>query len=45
MLTHLQRLESEAIHNMREVIAEAENPVLLYSIGKDFTVVLHPGMR
>ena len=41
MLTHLQRLESEAIHIMREVVAEAENPVMLYSIGKDSTVMLH----
>ena len=41
MLTHLQRLESEAIHIMREVVAESENPVMLYSIGKDSTVMLH----
>ncbi|HET9765002.1 MAG TPA: sulfate adenylyltransferase small subunit, partial [Casimicrobiaceae bacterium] len=34
-LTHLQRLEAEAIHIMREVVAEADNPVMLYSIGKD----------
>ena len=34
-LTHLQRLEAESIHIMREVVAEAENPVMLYSIGKD----------
>ncbi|GAB5482962.1 MAG: sulfate adenylyltransferase subunit CysD [Parasphingorhabdus sp.] len=40
-LTHLQRLESEAIHIMREVAAEAENPVMLYSVGKDSAVMLH----
>lgn len=45
MLTHLQRLESEAIHIMREVVAEAENPVMLYSIGKDSTVMLHLAMK
>jgi sulfate adenylyltransferase subunit 2 len=41
MLTHLQRLEAEAIHIMREVVAEAEKPVMLYSIGKDSAVMLH----
>jgi sulfate adenylyltransferase subunit 2 len=40
-LTHLQRLEAEAIDVMREVVAEAENPVMLYSIGKDSSVMLH----
>jgi sulfate adenylyltransferase subunit 2 len=40
-LTHLQRLESEAIHVMREVVAECERPVMLYSIGKDSSVMLH----
>lgn len=40
-LTHLQRLESEAIHILREVVAEADNPVMLYSIGKDSAVMLH----
>ena len=40
-LTHLQRLEAESIHIMREVIAEADNPVMLYSIGKDSAVMLH----
>ena len=40
-LTHLQRLESEGIHIMREVISEAEKPVMLYSIGKDSAVMLH----
>ncbi|RJY09309.1 sulfate adenylyltransferase subunit CysD [Aurantiacibacter aquimixticola] len=40
-LTHLQRLEAEAIHIMREVVAEAEKPVMMYSIGKDSAVMLH----
>ena len=40
-LTHLQRLEAEAIHIMREVVAEAEKPVMLYSIGKDSACMLH----
>ena len=40
-LTHLQRLEAESIHILREVVAEAENPVMLYSIGKDSAVMLH----
>ena len=40
-LTHLQRLEAESIHIMREVMAEAERPVMLYSIGKDSSVMLH----
>jgi len=40
-LTHLQRLEAEAIHVMREVVAEAARPVMLYSIGKDSAVMLH----
>ena len=40
-LTHLQRLESEAIHIMREVAAESNNPVMLYSVGKDSAVMLH----
>ena len=40
-LTHLQRLEAESIHIMREVAAEAEHPVMLYSIGKDSAVMLH----
>jgi sulfate adenylyltransferase subunit 2 len=39
-LTHLQRLESEAIHIFREVVAECERPVMLYSIGKDSAVML-----
>jgi len=40
-LTHLQRLEAESIHIMREVVAESDNPVMLYSIGKDSAVMLH----
>ncbi len=40
-LSHLDRLESESIHILREVAAEFRNPVLLYSIGKDSTVLLH----
>lgn len=40
-LTHLQRLEAEAIHIMREVVAEAERPAMLYSVGKDSAVMLH----
>ena len=44
-MTHLQRLEAEAIHIMREVVAEAENPVMLYSVGKDSSVMLHLAMK
>jgi sulfate adenylyltransferase subunit 2 len=40
-LTHLARLEAESIHILREVVAEAHNPVMLYSIGKDSAVMLH----
>jgi sulfate adenylyltransferase subunit 2 len=40
-LTHLQRLEAESIHILREVMAEAERPVMLYSVGKDSAVMLH----
>ncbi|MDD2838413.1 MAG: sulfate adenylyltransferase subunit CysD [Sulfuricurvum sp.] len=40
-LTHLQQLEAESIHIMREVIAEFDNPAMLYSIGKDSSVMLH----
>ena len=40
-LTHLQRLEAEFIHIMREVVAETEKPVMLYSVGKDSAVMLH----
>jgi sulfate adenylyltransferase subunit 2 len=44
-LTHLQLLEAESIHILREVAAEFENPVMLYSIGKDSTVMLHLAMK
>src|SRR5204863_137744 len=40
-LTHLQRLEAESIHILREVVAETEKPVMLYSVGKDSAVMLH----
>merc|ERR1739841_91496 len=40
-MSHLDALETEAIHIMREVVAEAENPVMLYSVGKDSAVMLH----
>jgi sulfate adenylyltransferase subunit 2 len=40
-LTHLQRLEAESIHIMREVVSESDKPVMLYSIGKDSAVMLH----
>jgi sulfate adenylyltransferase subunit 2 len=41
ILTHLERLEAEAIHIMREVASESEKPVMLYSVGKDSAVMLH----
>jgi sulfate adenylyltransferase subunit 2 len=44
-LTHLQRLEAESIHIMREVVAECDNPVMLYSIGKDSSVMLHLALK
>ncbi len=44
-LTHLQRLEAESIYIMREVVAQAENPVMLYSIGKDSSVMLHLALK
>jgi sulfate adenylyltransferase subunit 2 len=44
-LTHLQRLEAESIHIMREVVAETDNPVMLYSIGKDSSVMLHLALK
>lgn len=40
-LTHLERLEAESIHILREVVAETERPVMLYSVGKDSAVMLH----
>ncbi len=45
MLTHLKRLEAESIHIMREVAAEFDNPVMMYSIGKDSSVMLHLAMK
>ncbi|THG85887.1 sulfate adenylyltransferase subunit CysD [Pseudomonas sp. A-1] len=45
MLTHLQRLEAESVQIIREVVAECENPVMLYSIGKDSAVMLHLAMK
>jgi len=45
ILTHLQRLEAESIHIMREVAATCDNPVMLYSIGKDSSVMLHLAMK
>lgn len=44
-LTHLQELEAESIHIIREVAAEFENPVMLYSIGKDSSVMVHLAMK
>jgi sulfate adenylyltransferase subunit 2 len=44
-LTHLQRLEAESIHIMREVVAQCERPVMLYSIGKDSSVMLHLALK
>jgi sulfate adenylyltransferase subunit 2 len=44
-LTHLARLEAESIHIMREVVAECERPVMLYSIGKDSSVMLHLALK
>src|SRR5687768_4029133 len=44
-LTHLQRLEAESIDIMREAVAESERPVMLYSIGKDSSVMLHLAMK
>ena len=44
-LTHLQRLEAESMHIMREAAAESENPVMLYSIGKDSSVMLHLALK
>jgi sulfate adenylyltransferase subunit 2 len=44
-LTHLKQLEAESIHIIREVAAEFENPVMLYSIGKDSAVMMHLAMK
>jgi len=44
-LTHLQRLEAESIHILREVVACCKNPVMLYSVGKDSSVMLHLAIK
>ena len=44
-LSHLEELEAEAIYIMREVVAECEKPVMLYSIGKDSSVMLHLALK
>ena len=44
-LSHLERLEAESIHILREVVAECERPVMLYSIGKDSSVMLHLALK
>jgi sulfate adenylyltransferase subunit 2 len=44
-LTHLEQLEAESIHIIREAVAESDNPVLLYSIGKDSSVLLHLALK
>src|SRR5210317_2059661 len=44
-LSHLEKLESESIHIIREVASEFENPVMLYSIGKDSAVMLHLALK
>ncbi len=44
-LTHLQRLEAQSIHILREVVAECERPVMLYSVGKDSAVMLHLAVK
>ena len=44
-MSHLDRLESESIHIIREVLSESENPVMLYSIGKDSAVMLHLALK
>ncbi len=44
-LSHLEQLEAESIHIIREAVAESENPVMLYSIGKDSSVLLHLALK
>ena len=44
-LSHLQYLESESIHILREAVAESERPVMLYSMGKDSSVMLHLAVK
>ena len=43
--SHLDELEAESIYIMREVVAECEKPVMLYSIGKDSSVMLHLALK
>ena len=45
MLTHLQRLEADSVHIIREAVAESERPVMLYSVGKDSAVLLHLALK
>src|SRR5215467_4913018 len=45
VLAHLEQLEAESIHIIREAVAESENPVMLYSIGKDSSVLLHLALK
>lgn len=45
IFSHLQKIEAESIHIIREVAAEFSNPVLLYSVGKDSSVLMHPAMK
>src|SRR5262245_61992090 len=44
-LTHLEQLEAESVHIIREAVAESENPVMLYSIVKDSSVLLHLALK
>lgn len=44
-LTHLKQLEAQSIHILREVAAEFSNPVMMYSVGKDSSVMLHLAMK
>jgi sulfate adenylyltransferase subunit 2 len=44
-LTHLKQLEAESIHILREVVAESQNPVMLYSVGKDSSVMVHLALK
>ena len=44
-LTHLKQLEAESIHIIRDVVAEFDNPVMMYSVGKDSAVMLHLALK
>src|ERR1700740_1950492 len=44
-LSHLEALEAESVHIIREAVAESDNPVLLYSVGKDSSVLLHLALK